>query len=121
MFGLLRLYSDSSDYVGECKVLARVYTDVEDGKKEEEVQDVNDVFDQIANGSQVNDELDKYQAGLAQPLCLSTHPIPEKQVLSTSTTYFLSTLVGTCWAVTSSTALVFNNTSNVLKLKVTHF
>ena len=71
----------------------RVYADVEEEGEEEE--DVDDIFDQIAKGqgSQVSDES---QAGPAQPQRLSNRPVPEKQVLSMSTTHFLSTLAGSC-------------------------
>jgi hypothetical protein len=92
---------------------ARVNVDVEDGEEGEEETDIDDMFDQIAEESQVNDD----ESGPALPLSLSTHPIPEKQALSTSTIHLLSTLAGSCRAVTSSesTATVFNNASNVLK------
>jgi hypothetical protein len=90
----------------------RVNVDVEDGEEGEEEEDIDDMFDGIAEGSQVNDEPD--ESGTAQPLSL-IHPIPEKQALSTSTTHLFSTLAGSCRAVTSSTATVFNNASDVLK------
>ena len=94
---------------------ARVNMDVEDldGEEGEEEGNIDDMFDGIAKGSQVNDELD--ESGSAQRLSLSARPIPEKQALSTSTTHLLSTLAGSCRAVTSSTATVFNNASNILK------
>ena len=38
---------------------ARVYIDAEDEEEGEEEEDVDGVFDQIAKGSQVNDELDE--------------------------------------------------------------
>ena len=76
---------------------ARVNVDVEEGGEEEEEGDIDDMFDQIGER-------------------LSARPIPEKQILSTSTTHLISTLAGSCRAVTSSsTATVFNNASNVLK------
>ena len=64
---------------------ARLYTDVEDGKEGEddlegeEEGNIDDMFDQIAKGSQVNDKLDESQTEPAQWLCLqvSTCPIPE--------------------------------------------
>jgi hypothetical protein len=93
---------------------ARVNVDVEDEEdsEEEEEGDIDVMFDQpeIDEG-----ELD--ESGPARPLTRSlfTHPIPEKQALSTSTTHLLSTLAGSCRAVTSSSATVFNNASNVLK------
>jgi hypothetical protein len=76
---------------------ARVNIDVEDEDEEEEEEegDIDVMFNQTPS--------------------LSTRPIPEKQALSTSTTHLLSTVAGSCRAVTSSSATVFNNASNVLK------
>jgi len=85
---------------------ARVNVDVEDKEGEEEEGNIDDMFDQIAGGSHEDDEPD----GNA---CLC--PIPEKQVLYMATTYLLSTLAGSCRAVTSFTAMVFNNTSEILE------
>ena len=90
-----------------------MYVEDSDGEEGEEEGNIDDMFDGIAKGSQVNDELD--ESGSAQRLSLSARPIPEKQALSTSTTHLLSTLAGSCRAVTSSTATVFNNASNILK------
>ena len=96
---------------------ARVNVDVEDGEDSEgeEEGDIDVIFDGIAEGSQANDELDESGPARLLALSLSTRPIPEKQALSTSTTHLLSTLAGSCRAVTSSTATVFNNASDILK------
>jgi hypothetical protein len=58
------------------------------------------------------DQIAKESHGNVQQVTL---PIQETQVLSTATLHLLSTLAGSCRAVTSSAATVFNNASEVFK------
>ena len=100
---------------------AKVNIDVEDGDgeedeyededeyKDEDEEDIDDMFDQVVKGSHGDEE---HSSGPVQP---ATHPIQETQVLSTATLHLLSTLAGSCRAVTSSSATVFNNATEVLK------
>ena len=91
----------------------KVNIDVEDGDEDEdedgdedEDDDFDQMFDQIGKESHGNEEDSVQQL---------TRPILETQILSPATIHVLSTLAGSCRAVTSSTATVFNNATEVLK------
>jgi len=93
---------------------AKVNIDVEDEDVDEAEysngaeEDIDEILDQIDEGS--------HSSRPVQPM---TGTILETQVLSTSTIHLLSTLAGSCRAVTSSTSTVFNNATNVLNSLVT--
>ena len=64
-----------------------------------------DQTDEWSNGNKENS---------SRPIQPVARPILEMQVLSTATIHLLSTLAGSCRAVTSSTSTIFNNATDVL-------
>ena len=87
---------------------AKVNIDVEDGDGDGDGEDIDDMFGEIDEGS--------LPSG---PIQLGTDTIMETQVLSTATIHLLSTLAGSCRAVTSTSSTIFNNASKVLASLVT--
>ena len=87
---------------------AKVNIDVEDGDENGGEDDIDDMFDEIDEGN-----------NSSMHIQLATDPITETQVLSTATIHLLSTLAGSCRAVTSTTSTVFNNAAKVLASLVT--
>jgi uncharacterized membrane protein YgcG len=94
---------------------AKVNIDVEDGDGNgdededwDDDDDIDQMFDQIEKESHVNEEHS------SSPVQQETRPIQERQVISPAAIHVLSTLAGSCRAVISSTATVFNNATEVL-------
>jgi len=87
---------------------AKVNIDVEDGDGDGDGEDIDDMFGEIDEGS--------LHSG---PIQLGTDTIMETQVLSTATIHLLSTLAGSCRAVTLTSSTIFNNASKVLTSLVT--
>ena len=83
--------------------------DEDEYDEDEDGDAIDKMFDQMDEGGHGNEEP---SSRLVRPV---TRPIQETQVLSTATIHLLSTLAGSCRAVTSSNATVFNNASDVFK------
>ena len=84
----------------------------EDGDEdvdEDEDDGTDKTSDQIDRPSNGNDEIS------SMPVRPVNRPILDTQVLSTATIHLLSTLAGSCRAVTSSTATIFNDATDILK------
>jgi hypothetical protein len=73
--------------------------DEDDSENEEDIDKMFDKVDEVPHGNEEH----------------SSRPVQETQVLSTATIHVLSTLAGSCRAVTSSSPTIFNNAIDVLK------
>jgi hypothetical protein len=97
----------------------KVNIDVEGGDGDDGDEDEDEDEDEDDDFDQMFDHIDKESHGneehLSSPVQEVTRPILDTQVLSTATIHFLTTLAGSCRAVTSSAATVFNNATAVLK------